>query len=39
MKDELYVRCLDRLRELLALEYNCSPEDFRRTQVLRPIQD
>ena len=30
MKDALYVRCLTRLRELLALEYNCSPEDFRR---------
>ena len=30
MKDALYVRCLTRLRELLALEYNCSPEDFQR---------
>ena len=30
MKDELYARSMDRVRELLALEYNCVPEDFQR---------
>lgn len=32
MKDALYARCRSRVRELLALEYNCSPEDFGRQE-------
>ena len=32
MEDALYTRCLARLREQLALEYNCTPEDFRREE-------
>lgn len=44
MTDELYDRSLSRLRELLALEYNCAPEDFFRAEnvltisALRPGQ-
>ena len=32
MKDALYARCFSRLRELLALEYHCAPEDFGRKE-------
>ena len=35
--DALYEKCFARLRELLALEYNCGPEDFLRRENLLTV--